>query len=202
MFAALITKAASTPTTTVNASGLMQLGTPEFLASLGPASAGATLLTRGMLFKFDQGGGFLVPSLVSASSGASFVAEGAAIPVRQFAFSNLLLVRKSLKAVSVFNREVFLHSMPSIELTVRTVSQKTLDCTRHSSLRHQCWQHDAASGAEIQHCRDRCWHKRHARRRGNANQRSCGHRRKQSAGPVRESGAGQHDARRQPTIAV
>jgi hypothetical protein len=97
---------------------LVQNAIGDFLANLGPASAGAQLLTHGLQLRFDKYGGITAPAMTPASTDAGFVAEGAVIPVRQMLTGGVTLTPSKLKTISVFNREVFEHTTPNIEKVI------------------------------------------------------------------------------------
>jgi hypothetical protein len=132
--AALILKTAVTPSTMSSASALMTSGVPELIASLGAVSAAAALLGRGMQLQNDRPGVFVIPSVKSAAANASFIAEGAAVPVRALTFSSLMLEVKSLKCIAVFTREIFERSIPNIETLVRSVLTESIGLTLDSIL--------------------------------------------------------------------
>jgi hypothetical protein len=85
-----------------------------FLESLAPTSAGARLLQQGLQLQFGEGA-IYVPSLTAASTFASFVLQAEAIPVRQALFDSVLLEPKKIATISVFSRELFMHSLPTVE---------------------------------------------------------------------------------------
>jgi hypothetical protein len=105
--------------TTADVSALVGMGISDFLVSMGPASAGAALLSRCLQFNFDGTGVIMVPSLLSAATNTSFVVEGAPIPVRKFAISGTTLTPKKMACISTYTRETLNHSLPNVELLVR-----------------------------------------------------------------------------------
>jgi hypothetical protein len=107
---AVFSRAAFSPTTMASSPDLVQNAVGDFIANIGPASAGAQLLSRGMQLKFDGYGAITAPAILPASTDVGFVAEGAPIPVRQMLFGGFTLVPTKLKTICVFNREVFEHA--------------------------------------------------------------------------------------------
>jgi hypothetical protein len=82
-----VERAASAPATTTTtgwAAELAQTRIEDLLATFGPASCGAALLGRGNVLAFAGANKISVPIIsTAAASLASFVLQGAAIPVRQ-----------------------------------------------------------------------------------------------------------------------
>jgi Phage capsid family len=119
---AWLTRAATAPTSTTSAPGLLRTMLADILTSLGPASAGSTLLSRGISLSFANNGAVLqIPRIVADGGGASFVAEAAPIPVRQFLAGALTLQPHKFASISPFTGELFQHSIPNIEIIVRQV---------------------------------------------------------------------------------
>jgi Phage capsid family len=108
IFAQVVTRAASAPAmTTVTgwAAELVQKVVSDALEALGPASAGAQVLRRGLVLNFD-GGTISAPGLVAEFGNAGFVAEGQPIPVRQLAATAAQLLAHKLAAIGVLTREM------------------------------------------------------------------------------------------------
>src|SRR5262245_32132733 len=59
----------------------------DFLAALGPQSAGIQLLEKGLQLSFDHAAAITLPSFVADANSVAFVGESQPIPVRQFAVS-------------------------------------------------------------------------------------------------------------------
>jgi hypothetical protein len=125
--AKLIAKAAVVPASTTNTTALAETALADFIVSMGPASAGAALLARGLQLQFDNRAAIMVPGVLSAAGNTSFVQEGAPIPVRALSFSGPTLSPRKLATISVFTRESFSHSIPNIEALTRTVVGLALD---------------------------------------------------------------------------
>jgi hypothetical protein len=107
--AQLVTRAVSAPAmTTVTgwAKELVHQVTADALAALGPASAGAQVLRDSMVLNFDGNGIISAPGLVASASNASFVAEGAPIPVRQLSTAAVQLLPYKLATIAVLTREM------------------------------------------------------------------------------------------------
>jgi hypothetical protein len=115
-----LTRAASSPTTMASAGDLVQNAVGDFLANIGPASAGAQLLSSGMQLKFDNYGGITAPAWLPSSSDAGFLSEGQPIPVRQMVFGGVTLTPSRLKTIQVYNSEVFEHATPNVETIIST----------------------------------------------------------------------------------
>jgi hypothetical protein len=144
----LITRAASTPanSTTVGwAADLIGSTTADGVSVLSPASAYAAIFERGMRFTFDGSGNIIVPNIVAAASNADFVAEGAPIPVIQLDTSGHTIIQpKKFAVITTFTKEALSHSVPNVEVLVRTVlgesialalDSKLLDATAGSTTR-------------------------------------------------------------------
>jgi len=125
--AELLLKAATSPATTNTATWAGELAmtaVADFLLSLGPISAGAQLLRRGVQLQFGGAASIRVPGVVAAASNAGFVAEAAPIPVRQLALSGPTLEPRKFATICTFTRESFQHSLPTVEsLTRLTLSE-------------------------------------------------------------------------------
>jgi hypothetical protein len=133
----MITRASVSPAT-VSGSGwantLASTAVVEFIASMGPASAGAALLSRGLTFEFNGATQIVVPGLIAAANKVGFVGEANPIPVVQFVSSGATLDPKSLKVITTFTREIFAHSTPTIESLVRTILVESTALTLDSVL--------------------------------------------------------------------
>jgi hypothetical protein len=107
----LITRGDVSPATTTGsgwADKLVQTAVTDFLVNIGPSSAASTLLRRGLNFSFAGAGKIVVPDLIVDADSATFVAEGAPIPVRSFSFgSGKTIEPRAFKSLVVFTREVF-----------------------------------------------------------------------------------------------
>lgn len=78
----------------------------DALAALGPASASAQVMSRGLVLSWDGAGQIAAPGFVAGAGNASFVADGAPIPVRQLASTAALLNPHKLAAIAVLTREI------------------------------------------------------------------------------------------------
>jgi len=119
----VITRAASVPADTVTsgwASQLVETSITEFFAALMPNSVYPALASRGGKFSFGRAGIVSMPTRAATPTIAgSFVAQGAAIPVRQGAFSAITFTPKKMAVISVFTRDIAEHSTPAIEGLIR-----------------------------------------------------------------------------------
>ena len=105
----LILRAASAPamTTTVGwAKELVRQMIAAGLAALGPASAGAQVLSDSLVLGWDGVGQISAPGIVAGGGNASFVAENAPIPVRQLATTPALMNPYKLATIAVLTREM------------------------------------------------------------------------------------------------
>jgi Phage capsid family len=132
----LVLRAESSPAT-VNTDGwadtLAATAVADFIVSMGPASAGAVLLSRGLQLQFGNAA-ILCPGLLSAATNASFVEEAAPIPVRQFSVDGPRLEPKKFATISTFTEEAFSHSTPVIEALVRTVLTESVGLALDAAL--------------------------------------------------------------------
>jgi hypothetical protein len=104
------------------ASQLAQTATADFMLSIGPQSAGSALLKRAISLQFANNNAIKVPSITAASSGAAFVQEGNPAPAQQFSLSSgVTLSPRKFITLAVFTRDIFEHSIPTIESLVRSV---------------------------------------------------------------------------------
>jgi len=119
----VITRSATVPADTVTsgwASQLVNTSITEFFAALMPNSVYPALASRGGKFSFGQSGIVSMPTRAATPTIAgSFVAQGAAIPVRQGAFSAITFTPKKMAVISVFTRDIAEHSTPAIEGLIR-----------------------------------------------------------------------------------
>jgi hypothetical protein len=104
-----LTRAASAPAMTNVVGWAAELAhkvVVDALAALGPASAAAQLMQRGLVLNFDGFGVISAPGFVAGAGNASFVAEGAPIPVRQLASTAATLNPHKLATIAVLTREL------------------------------------------------------------------------------------------------
>jgi Phage capsid family len=121
--APLLLRAASFPATTIQAGwadSLAGASVADFIGTMGPASAGAALLSRALQLHFGPSANVIVPGLVASASNTSFVQQGAPIPVRQMTGGLPTLLQPHKFATIVpFTSEIVAYSTPSIEALVR-----------------------------------------------------------------------------------
>ena len=96
------------------------------IAGLSPSSASAALLSRGLQFQFNGAGEISVPVLPASASFAGWIAQGAPIPVLQFAIAAAALAPRRLAIIVPFAREVVTYSRPSIEAVVAYVLAQSI----------------------------------------------------------------------------
>lgn len=125
---AVVMRAAVVPATTTLtgwAAELVQTSVMDFLDSLMPMSVYPKLAALGQRFTFGRNGVLSIPSRSSTPTIAGgFIAEGAAIPVKQGAFTATTLTPKKLGVISTFTRQIAEHSTPSIEALIRQAMQE------------------------------------------------------------------------------
>jgi hypothetical protein len=125
----LIVRAATSPASmTVSgwASQLVQTAAvADFNYFLG-SSAVASLFPAGQQYRYDGNGALSVSGLSVNVANAAFVLEGGAIPVRQDTFTSKLLAPRKIATICVYNRELFKHSLPNIELAMRSVMSENI----------------------------------------------------------------------------
>jgi hypothetical protein len=105
----LTTRAASAPAmTTVPgwAAELAQKVLVDAVDALGPMSAGVQLMKKGLLLNFNGAGELSVPTLVAAASNASFIQEGAAIPMRQLSTAAVSLLPYKIGSIAALTLEM------------------------------------------------------------------------------------------------
>jgi len=120
---ALILRAPTLPATTTLADWagvLVSTAVLDFIDSLMPLSVYPGLSARGGRFTFGRNGIVSLPSRAATPTiHGSFVAEGAAIPVRQGSFLSITLTPKKMGVISTFTRQIAEHSTPAIEQQIR-----------------------------------------------------------------------------------
>jgi hypothetical protein len=110
--AAYLVRAASSPSTLINTTALTRTIIADFLAALGPTSAGVQLLEKGLQLSFDGAAAISLPSFVADQNAVAFVGESQPIPVRQFAVSTPVpqLVPRKLALMSALTNEMMASS--------------------------------------------------------------------------------------------
>ena len=106
----------------------------DMITNLGPVSAGAQLLKLGLQFTFGNVAAINVPGIVASADNAGFVQEGAPIPARALEVHPAVLEPRKFASISVFNREIFEHSVPAIELLVRTTMAESIGLALDTAL--------------------------------------------------------------------
>jgi hypothetical protein len=115
----ITTKAAVSPAALTTTASLVATAMAAFIGSLAPASAAAALLARATMLSFGEAGAIMVPTLTATGAAASFVQEGAPIPVRQLDIDGPVLSPRKMAVIATFVRETFDASTPVIEEIVR-----------------------------------------------------------------------------------
>jgi Phage capsid family len=117
----LVLRAATTPAMTSTptwAGSLAATVLSDFIVAMGPASAGAALLARGLQLTFAGAGAIMVPGLVAAAGTAAFVVEGDPIPARRLSLAGPTLSPHKFACIVPFTREIFQYSTPTIEALI------------------------------------------------------------------------------------
>ncbi len=121
----LLVKSTVNPATTSQsgwADTLAMTALYDFIVMMGPASAGAALLARGLALEFDGHHCIQVPGLLSDATNTSFVQQGSAIPVRQLSVdAGATLAPCKFATLTTFTREISERSVPSIEAFTRAL---------------------------------------------------------------------------------
>jgi Phage capsid family len=105
----MVVRATSAPAQTTVAGWAAELArkrVADGVAGLEPMSAGAQLLSGGLVLAFDNYGSISVPGFVAAAANAGFVAEGAAIPVRQLTAVAATLLPYKLASIAALTQEM------------------------------------------------------------------------------------------------
>ena len=103
--------------------------TADILATLGPPSAGVVLLQRGFQLQLGRPTTSVnVPAIISDPNNILFVAEKAALQVRDYsvALAAQLPVRRA-GVICVFTQEMFRYSVPAIEDVVRNLVSESFN---------------------------------------------------------------------------
>jgi len=124
----LVLRAASAPAmTTVTgwAAELVQQTYADLMPLLMPKAVLTRLAGKGLALSFGTAGRIIIPTRSRTPTIAgSFVGEGAAIPVRQGAFTTQTLTPKKMAVISTWTHEMSDHSTPSIEGLIREAIQQ------------------------------------------------------------------------------
>jgi hypothetical protein len=135
-----VTAAADT-TTAGWASDIATIGLTDFLLNMGPASAASQLLARALVLNFDQYQTLGIPSMLPAASNVSFVAHGAAVPVRQLTTAMIGIQLKKLPVILAFTREMLTSSLA--EATCRQIMVESIGLALDSAML------DATAGTDV-----------------------------------------------------
>jgi hypothetical protein len=117
---AIVTKTAVPPMDTTMA-GIRPTAVGDFVSGLQLQSAGAQLIEAGVKVSLDGIATVAIPRRTS-NPGPTFVAEGGAVIVPQPALTTAVVgPTKKMAALECFTRELLEHSLPSVEMIVRTL---------------------------------------------------------------------------------
>jgi hypothetical protein len=132
----VLLKAATAPAITTTsgwADTLAATSVQDFFVSMGPASAGALLLSRGLQFTFGPTANVVVPGILSAAANTGFVEQGKPIPVRDLSTTAAtLLSPRKFATIVPFTREMLQYS--TIESIVRTVLSESVALSLDAAL--------------------------------------------------------------------
>ena len=131
----LVLRAATAPAMTSTAgwaAELVQTMVADGLRALGPASAGAQVLERGLVLSFEGHGTISAPGLVVEYGNAGFVGEGKPIPVRQLTTTASTLLPHKLAAIGVLTREM-VESSNAEALIADALMRAAISCGEHRS---------------------------------------------------------------------
>jgi Phage capsid family len=106
----MVLRAATAPALTTTVGWAKELAVvkvlEDLIEALGAASAGGEVLRRALMVNFDGAGEVLVPGLVVDVTDASFVAEGAPIPVETIPTSSKSLLPHKIASIAVLTAEM------------------------------------------------------------------------------------------------
>ncbi len=123
-----VVRAATAPAmTTVTgwAAELVQQINADFMETLMPKSVFPRLRGLGLSLSFGRNGRIAIPTRSRTPTIAgSFVGEGMPIPVRQGAFTSVVLTPKKMAVITTWTREISEHSVPAIEGLLRNAIQE------------------------------------------------------------------------------
>jgi Phage capsid family len=132
----ILLKAASAPAMTTGAGWadtLAATSVSDFLTSMGPASAGALLLSRGLQFQFGPTANVVVPGILSAAANVGFVEQRKPIPVRELSTTAAsLLSPRKFATIAGFAAEMLQYS--TIESVVRVVLTESVALSLDAAL--------------------------------------------------------------------
>ena len=107
------------------AAELVQQVNADLMATLQPASVFPRLSALGVMLTFGRNGRISVPTrLTTPTIAGSFIGEGQPIPVRQGAFTAVLMTPKKMGVITTWTREIDEHSVPAIEGLLRQAIQE------------------------------------------------------------------------------
>ena len=125
-------RAATAPTTSDSASDLVTTALADFLVSLAPMSASATLIARELSLRFDGAGAISVPGVVAPAG--SFVREGEAIPVAQGQTGGPRLEPNAVKVIVTFSKELFSGTPYNLEASIGAALAKSTGASLDASM--------------------------------------------------------------------
>jgi hypothetical protein len=120
----IIERGAVVPASTSGVTAFNQTNVSDLVSLLGPSSASAAIFARALGVNIDDSYGVMVPTITASGAGVSFIAQGAATPVKQFAFTGPILTPQKLPLIVGFTRELFQHS--NADVLVRAVLAENL----------------------------------------------------------------------------
>jgi len=118
----IVTRAASAPAmTTVSgwADTLVNKIIGDLIDALYPVSILPRLAGLGGSYTFGVNGQITLPARTVGNIGGGFIAQGAPIPVKQGAFTPVVMTPKKLGVITTLTREMAIHSTPALEGILR-----------------------------------------------------------------------------------
>jgi hypothetical protein len=158
----LLTRGAVTPTSTTTSSVPTSTALADLLPLLGPSSASGGLFARALKLNLGEASAVMIPEITVSGTNVSFIAQGAAFPIKQLAFdANKILGLKKLAFGVVLTRELYEHSNAE-QLIARVLAENltlgidsilfdatAVDTTRPAGLLYDVDKIDATSGGGI-----------------------------------------------------
>jgi hypothetical protein len=124
-----------TATTTPEAQQLLGMVASDAVTVFAPTSAAAAVLSAGLTFKFAGANMVVIPHFTANATSVDFLGEGSALPVLQIDTSNKTVLKPyKIACISAFTREIFEHSIPSLETIIRAVIGENLSLALDSKI--------------------------------------------------------------------
>jgi hypothetical protein len=115
----LETRATSTVSSMTNTTALVETAGVADFNALGGSAAVSSLWPLGIQLAFSGRGAIAVPGYAASPNSMAFTQEGLPIPTEQGVFAAVTLAPRKFAGIVSFTRELFLHSIPTVESVVR-----------------------------------------------------------------------------------